>query len=110
MCAQHRNVITDVLPDIDAVIAALPDGLVDAPEELRARVELAYLSTYVDADAGDLEGAIAALRARAGGDQSAAPFGVRLAASTFDDLVDEAHRALEADRLDLDTVLALQFA
>ena len=40
MCAQHRNVITDVLPDIDAVVAALPDGLVDAPEELRARVEL----------------------------------------------------------------------
>ncbi len=110
MCAQHRNVITDVLPDIDAVIAALPDGLVDAPEELRARVELAYLTTYVDADAGDLEVATAALRARAGGDHVAAPFGVRLAASTFDALVAEAHRAVDTDRLDLDTVLALQFA
>ncbi len=110
MCSERRNVITDVLPDIDAVVAALPVGLVDVPEELRARVELAYLTTYVDADAGDVEAAITALRARAGGDRSAAPFGVRLAAATFDDLVDEANRALEADRLDLDTVLALQFA
>ena len=109
MCAHHRNVITDVLPDIDAVIAALPDGLVDAPEELRARVELAYLTTYVDADAGDLEVATAALRARAGGDQVAAPFGARIAAPTFDALVAEAHRAVDTDRLDLDTVLALQF-
>ncbi len=66
MSAQHRNVITEVLPDIDAVVTSLPDGLVDTREELRARVELAYLTTYVDADAGDLEDAIAALRARAG--------------------------------------------
>ena len=73
MCAKHRNVITDVLPDIDAVVAALSDGLVDAPEELRARVGLAYLTTYVDADASDLEGAVEALRARAGGTRRQLP-------------------------------------
>ena len=78
-------------------------------EELRARVELAYLTTYVDADAGDLEAAIAALRGRAGGDEAAAPFGARVAATKFDDLVADAHRAVETGRLDLDTVLALQF-
>ncbi len=77
MCAQHRNVITDVLPDIDVVVAALPDSLVDSTEELRTRVELAYLTTFVDADAGDLEAAIVALRARASGQDVAAPFGAR---------------------------------
>ena len=110
MCARTRNVITDVLPDVDAVVAALADRPVDAPEELRARVELAYLMTYVDADASDLEAAITALRARASGDHTADPFGVRLVASTFDELVATAHRAVETGRLDLDTVLALQFA
>ena len=39
-----------------------PTALSISVEELRARVELAYLTTYVDADAGDLEAAIAALR------------------------------------------------
>src|SRR4249919_170750 len=110
MGAQHRNVITDVLPDVDAVVAALPDGLVDTPHELRARVELAYLTTYVDADAADLEAAVAALRARATGNLAVEPFGARLATTTFDDLVVAAHQALETDRLDLEHVLALQFA
>src|SRR6187401_1813482 len=109
MCAQHRNVITDVLPDVDAVVAALPDGLVDSSEELRARVELAYLMTYVDADADDLEVAIAALRGRAGGDDAPVPSRARVVATNFDDLVAAADRALETDRLDLDTVLELQF-
>ncbi len=109
MCAQHRNVITDVLPDIDAVIAALTKGQVGGAEGLRARVEFAYLTAQVDADAGEVEAAIAVLRARAGGDDVAASFGPPVAAANFDDLVAAAQRAFATNRLDLATVLALQF-
>ena len=109
MSAQRRNVITDVLPDVDAVVAALPDGLVDSAERVASARRARLPDAYVDADAADLEAAIAALRARAGGDARGRSLRARLRRRDFDDLVATAHRALEADRLDLETVLALQF-
>ncbi len=108
MARPTRNVITLVLPEIDAVVEAMPDALVEERSELRARVRLAYLTTHVSADAGDLERAIDVLGARAAGEAAVDPFGARVDAQTYDDLVDAAERALADDRLDLATVLALQ--
>ncbi len=104
-----RNVITLVLPEIETVVAALAADLADSQDELRARVRLAYLSTMVAADADDLEAAIDVLRARAAGDEVANPFGRRVKADSFDDVVEVADRALAEGSLDLMTVLALQY-
>ena len=108
MATPTRNVITQVLPDIDAVVAAMPVALVENADELVARIRLAYLSTHVTAGAVDLKAAIDVLRARAGGHPAADPFGPHVDADTYDDLVAAADRALAEDRLDLATVLALQ--
>ena len=104
-----RNVITDVLPEIETVIAALAASPADSQDELRARVRLAYLSTNVAADADDLEAAIEVLRARAAGDQAVNPFGRRIEADSYDDVVEVADRAVAEGDLDLMTVLALQY-
>ena len=104
-----RNAITLVLPEIETVIAALAADLADSQDELRARVRLAYLSTMVAADSDDLEAAIDVLRARAAGDQAANPFGRRVKADSYDDLVEVADRAIAEGDLDLMTVLALQY-
>ena len=104
-----RNAITLVLPEIESVIAALAADLADSQDELRARVHLAYLSTMVAADSDDLEAAIDVLRARAAGDQAANPFGRRVKADSYDDLVEVADRAIAEGDLDLTTVLALQY-
>jgi PucR C-terminal helix-turn-helix domain len=104
-----RNVITDVLPEIETVIAALAASPADSQDELRARVRLAYLSTNVAADADDLEAAIEVLRARAAGDQAVNPFGRRIEADSYDDVVEIADRAVAEGDLDLMTVLALQY-
>jgi PucR C-terminal helix-turn-helix domain len=107
--ATTRHVITDVLPEIETVIAALAAGPGDSQDELRARVRLAYLSTDVAADADDLEAAIGVLRARAAGDQTVNPFGRRIGADSYDGLVEVADRAVAEGDLDLMTVLALQY-
>jgi hypothetical protein len=103
------NLITAVLPEIEAVVTALSADLADSPEELRSRVRLAYLNTHVAADADDLEAAIHALRARAAGDEAQDPFGARIEADTYEALVDVADRMLAEGRLDLMAVLALQY-
>ena len=46
-----RNVITVVLPTIDDVLAAIPDGVVSDEPDLRARLRLALLNTQISADA-----------------------------------------------------------
>jgi hypothetical protein len=104
-----RNVISLVLPEIETVIAALAPGMADSRDELRARVRLAYLCTMVAADSDDLEEAIDVLRARAAGDQAVNPFGDRVKADSYDDLVEVADRAVAEGDLDLMTVLALQY-
>ena len=105
---QH-NVITAALPDLEAILDALPDDLGVPPDELRARTRLAYLQSHVSADADELDAAIDVLRKRAAGDAAADPFGPRVIAETFDALVESADRSLAAGPLDLATVLALQF-
>ena len=102
------NVIAQVLPEIDAVVDAMPDGLVQDRKELRARVHLAYLSAQVAAGPNDLESAIVALRARAAGEPAADLFGPEIEADTYDDLVVAAERAMAEASLDLTTVLSLQ--
>ena len=109
MDSPQHNVITAALPDLEAILDALPGDLGVPPEELRARTRLAYLQSHVLADADQLEAAIAVLRTRAAGDVAADPFGPRVNAETFDALVESADRALAAGPLDLPTVLALQF-
>jgi hypothetical protein len=104
-----RNVIKDVLPEIETVIAALSASPADSQDELGARVRLAYLSTNVAADADDLEAAVEILRARAAGDQAVNPFGPRIEADSYDDVVEVADRAVAEGDLDLMTILALQY-
>jgi hypothetical protein len=108
MTTPTANVITRVLPEIDAVVDALAAAPDEDRAELRVRVRLAYLSTYVSAETVDLASAVEALRALAAGDTSQAPFGAPVEAQSFDDLVAAADRALAEGRLDLATVLALQ--
>ena len=109
MGTKTRRTATDLaLPEVDAVIAALPADLVDSESDLRARVRLARLNTEVGADASDLQAAIDLLRSRAAGELDASPFGDPIHAETFDELVDIGERALAGGRLDLATVLALQ--
>src|SRR3954471_14472552 len=103
-----RNVITVVLPDLDEIVAGLPDEFADE-DELPSRIRLAFLNTHVSASAGDLDAAIAHLRVRASGDLGEDPFAGRIRAESFDALADAADRALAAGRLDLATVLSLQF-
>jgi hypothetical protein len=103
-----RNVITLVLPDLDAIVAGVPRELSDE-DELDARVRLAFLNARVDAGPDDLDAAIAVLRTRASGNLGANPFGARTQATTFEGLATAADRALAAGRLDLATVLSLQF-
>jgi PucR C-terminal helix-turn-helix domain len=103
------NVIAAVLPEIDTVVAALPADLADSEDELRLRVRLAYLNAHVLADCDDLEAAIKVLRARAAGDEVQDPFGEPIEADSYEELVDVADRALSHGRLDLMTVLALQY-
>ena len=105
-----RNVITVVLPTMDDVLAAIPAGIASEDPELRARLRLALLNTQVSADADDLERAIEVLRARAAGESPGDPFGKRIRAETFGELAPIADRALADERLDLPTVLALQYA
>jgi len=76
-----RNVITLVLPDLDAIVAGVPRELADE-DELDARVRLAFLNARVDAGPDDLEAAIAVLRTRATGNLGANPFGARTHATT----------------------------
>ena len=68
-----------------------------------------FLNTHVTADIDDLDAAIGALRARAAGNTAANPFGPRIKASSYKGLADAGTRAVEAGRLDLATVLALQY-
>ena len=104
-----RRTATDLaLPEVDAVMAALPADLVDSESDLRARVRLARLNIEVGADASELQAAIDLLRSRAAGELDASPFGDPIHAETFDELVDIGERALDGGRLDLATVLALQ--
>jgi hypothetical protein len=103
-----RNVITVVLPDLEEIVAGIPEEFADE-DELPARIRLAFLNTHVSAGADDLDAAIARLRARASGDLGEDPFGGRIRADSFEGLANAADRALAADRLDLATVLSLQF-
>ena len=103
------NIVSVVLPDIQDVVAAIPRDLADDEDELLARVRLAFLNTHVSADIDDLDAAIGVLRARAAGNASANPFGPRIKASTYEGLADAGNRAVDAGRLDLATVLALQY-
>jgi hypothetical protein len=103
-----RNVITVVLPDLQEIIAGIRREFADE-DELPARIRLAFLNTHVSAGAADLDAAIARLRARASGELGEDPFGARIEAKSFEALADVADRALAADRLDLATVLSLQF-
>ncbi len=73
MDTPRRNVITAALPDLEAILDALPDEPGVPPEELRARTRLAYLQSQVAADADALEAAIDVLRARAAGDARRRP-------------------------------------
>jgi hypothetical protein len=98
-----------VLPPIESVVAAIPPDLVESEEELYARVRLSYLNAHVKADTGEMESAIAVLRARASGSKTADPFGRRIAADSFEALADLADRAFTEDRLDLPTVLGLMY-
>jgi hypothetical protein len=98
-----------VLPPIESVIAGVPPALVESDEELRARIRLTYLNAHVSTSTEDLDTAIGALRARAGGDKAADPFGQRINLDTFEALVDYADRALAEGRLDLPTVLGLMY-
>jgi hypothetical protein len=102
------NVISDVLPQIDEIIAALPPDLA-AEDDLRPRLQLALLNARVRADVDDLERAIATLRARAGGDPGAKPFGAHIPARSYEALADTAEQALQNGDLDLTTVLELQY-
>jgi hypothetical protein len=104
-----HNVITAVLPEIQDVVAAVSRDLATDEDELLARVRLAFLNTHVTADAADLDAAIEVLRARAAGDETVNPFGTRIRASSYEALAAAANRALDAGRLDLATVLALQY-
>jgi hypothetical protein len=103
------NIVSIVLPDIRDVVAALPRDLADDEGELLARVRLAFLNTHVTAKIDDLDAAIGVLRARAAGNPTANPFGPRIKASSYEGLADAGERALDAGRLDLGTVLALQY-
>ena len=103
------NIISVVLPDIQDVVATLPRDLADDEDELLARVRLAFLNTHVTAEIDDLDAAIGVLRARAAGNATANPFGPRMRASSYEGLADIGNRALDAGRLDLATVLALQY-
>ena len=103
------SIVNIVLPDIRDVVAALPRDLADDEGELLARVRLAFLNTHVTADIDDLDAAIGVLRRRAAGNATANPFGPRIRASGYEGLADAGHRALDAGRLDLATVLALQY-
>jgi hypothetical protein len=103
-----QNVITLVLPDFDEIVAGIPHEFADE-DELDARVRLAFLNHQVVAGPDDLEAAIAILRTRASGDLGTNPFGARIQARTFEGLADAADRGLAAGRLDLATVLSLQF-
>jgi hypothetical protein len=102
------NVITQVLPDLGEIVAGIAGEFADE-DELDARVRLAFLSTHVSASPDDLVAAIAVLRTRAAGNLGTNPFGARTHAKTFAGLADAADRALTAGRLDLATVLSLQF-
>ena len=102
------NVITLVLPELDDVVAGIPPEFADE-DELDARIRLAFLSARVSAGPDDLETAIAVLRTRASGELATSPFGTRTQATTFEGLAAAGVRALVADRLDLATVLSLQF-
>ena len=104
----RHNIITLVLPDLDEIVAGIPAEFADE-DELDARTRLAFLNTHVNAVPDDLEAAIAVLRGRAAGNVGTNPFGARAHAKTFAGLADAADRALAADRLDLATVLSLQF-
>jgi hypothetical protein len=104
----RQNVITLVLPDLAEIVAGIPPEFADE-DELEARIRLAFLNARVGAGADDLEAAITVLRTRASGDLGANPFGSRTQAKTFEGLADAADRALAAGRLDLATVLSLQF-
>jgi hypothetical protein len=103
-----QNVITLVLPDLEAIVAGIPGDFADE-DELDARVRLAFLNTHVSATPDDLEDAIESLRFRAAGNLGTNPFGARTAAKTFAGLAEAADRALAAGRLGLTTVLSLQF-
>ena len=103
------NIVSVVLPDIQDVVASLPRDLADDEDELLARVRLMFLNTHVTAQIDDLDAAIGVLRARAAGNATANPFGPRIRASSYEGLVDAGNRALDAGRLDLATVLALQY-
>ena len=103
------NIVRVVLPDIQDVVALLPRDLADDENELLARSRLAFLNTQVTADIDDLDAAIDVLRARAAGTAAADPFGPRIRASSYEGLADAGDRAAEAGRLDLATVLALQY-
>lgn len=107
--AAPRNIVNVVLPDIQDVVASLPRDLADDEDELLARVRLAFLNTHVTADIDDLDAAISVLRARAAGNATANPFGPRIKAPSYQGLADAGQRALDAGRLDLATVLALQY-
>jgi hypothetical protein len=102
------NVITLVLPQLDEVLAAIPPDFA-GEEGLEERARIAFLSTQVSANPDDLEAAVGALRARAGGASAANPFGPRIQAKSFAALADAADRIVAAGRLDLATVLALQY-
>ena len=105
-----RNVITVVLPEIEDVISAVPAGLAADETDLYARVRLAFLSTHVTADADDLEAAIDVLRTRETSQTAADPFGTRIEADSYEALADVADRGVAEGRLDLSTVLSLQYA
>jgi hypothetical protein len=102
------NVIAAVLPDLQEIAAKIPPVFADE-DELEARLRLAFLNAHVDAATVDLEAAIDVLRTRAAGDPQGNPFGPRIHADTFEGLAAAADRALAAGRLDLATVLSLQF-
>jgi len=97
------------LPDIGDVMAMLPRDLADDEDELLARVRLAFLNSHVTAKIDDLETAIDVLRERAAGNATANPFGPRIRASSYEALAEAGQRALDAGRLTLGTVLALQY-
>lgn len=102
------NVITLVLPNLEEILAGIPHEFADE-DELDARVRLAFLNHQVIAGPDDLESAVAVLQTRASGDLGTNPFGARIQAKTFEGLADTADRAFAAGRLDLATVLSLQF-
>jgi hypothetical protein len=104
-----RTNLTLGLPDIQDVVAVLPRDLADDEDELLARVRLAFLNSHVTANIDDLESAIDILRARAAGNPTANPFAPRIKASSYEALADAGQRALDAGRLTLGTVLALQY-